>query len=101
MQSKGYSVSTIEAGFQPYRSIADICSSAPLPAISGWAKPFSLIYSRPKTIQLFWCKRKWYRIELTHVVKIILSDVLGLRGAFSASPQAVLYHAAREGRLEI
>lgn len=61
----------------------------PFPTVSIWPLAESFVDMTPKTQNVFLAERWWYRIDFRHIVKIILSDVLGLWGVNSV-PQAVL-----------
>ncbi len=62
--------------------------SLPFPTVSLRALAFTLVNVFPKPRNINIGKNGWCKIDFKHVVKAVLSDVLGLNGAFSASRQA-------------
>lgn len=58
----------------------------PFPALALRALTGRFIHKLPKTRNLFLIQLRWSKIDL-HIVKASLSDVLGLRVTFIASPQ--------------
>ena len=61
----------------------------PLPASSFWAIAGRLVNKTPKSLNLSIRQVGWCKIDLNHIVKLILSDLVGLRGV-KRVPQAAI-----------